>query len=100
MTIAQWLQQLSQAESLWVETAREAELPDFEGTVIEYHSLSESESISSTPSEASFSEDDRWNVPVGVVRKVSNVVKPGVGVGLRAAHELGPDRIAKALEAL
>ncbi|KAJ9605451.1 hypothetical protein H2200_010108 [Cladophialophora chaetospira] len=102
MTISQWMQQLSQAESLWVETARETEIPDFEGTVLEYQSLSESESMSSTPSEASFSEEDRWigNAPVGTVRKLPDAVKPSVGVGLARAHELGPDRIAKALEAL
>ncbi|KIW63097.1 hypothetical protein PV04_09974 [Phialophora macrospora] len=100
MTVGEWMQQLSAAEARWVESARDAVLPDFEGTVHEYQTLSEleSENESVTPSEASFSEDERWgaNAPVGVVRKLPDVVKPQIG----HAHELGPERIAQALQAL
>jgi hypothetical protein len=104
MTVADWMQQLSAAEALWIQSARDAVLPDFESTVLEYQTLGEleseleSESESATPSEASFSEDDRWgaNAPVGVMRKLPDVVKPQIG----HAYELGPERIAQALQAL
>ncbi|KAK5202235.1 hypothetical protein LTR41_012021, partial [Exophiala xenobiotica] len=47
MTIGQWMQQLSAAEPLWVDTARAADLPDFDATVKEYQSPSDSESVRS-----------------------------------------------------
>ncbi|ETI19442.1 hypothetical protein G647_09276 [Cladophialophora carrionii CBS 160.54] len=105
MTVAEWMQQLNAAEELWIQSARDAVLPDFEGTVLEYQSQSEmeSESESATPSEASFSEDDRcWgaNAPVGVVRKLPDAVKPQIGHAHPHPHELGPERIVQALQAL
>ncbi|EXJ53989.1 hypothetical protein A1O7_09326 [Cladophialophora yegresii CBS 114405] len=109
MTVVEWMQQLSAAEALWIQSARDAVLPDFEGTVLEYQTFlgDESESESATPSEASFSSEDErcWgaNAPVGVgvvPRKLApDVVKPQIGHTAHA-HELGPERIVQALQAL
>ncbi|ETI26753.1 hypothetical protein G647_10198, partial [Cladophialophora carrionii CBS 160.54] len=40
ITIGQWMQRLSAAESLWVDTAQAVDLPDFDATIREYQSLS------------------------------------------------------------
>lgn len=37
ITVAQWFDRLHAAEALWVQFARDAALPDFESTVLEYH---------------------------------------------------------------
>ncbi|KIX98509.1 uncharacterized protein Z520_05810 [Fonsecaea multimorphosa CBS 102226] len=98
MTVAEWFDQLQRAEQLWVQEAKDAELPDFESTVTEYQILTDSES-STPPSEVS--EDDSpeggrsWDAPVPVGRRPKADPKGKMG-----GHELGPERIAKALEAL
>ncbi|KAH0841749.1 hypothetical protein AYO21_01018 [Fonsecaea monophora] len=98
MTVSEWFDQLQRAEKLWVQQAKDAELPDFESTVTEYQILTDSES-STPPSEVS--EDDSpeggrsWDAPVPVGRKPLADANTKMG-----GHGIGPERIAKALEAL
>jgi hypothetical protein len=108
-SLANWLQQLCAAEALWISTARNTTLPDFESTVLEYQSLSDSESvISPSPSELSLSSDEDDSLvggggssaPVPVTRKPVDA-KGVVEVGHQsAAHGLGPEQLAKALEVM
>ena len=81
--ISKWMTQLRQAESRWIQFARDSQVPDFEGTVLEYESsVSESGSVTSTPSESSFSEDEVWDVPVAATRKLPEAVQREIAVGV------------------
>lgn len=84
MTVAEWFTQLQAAVTLWCHEARQAELPDFDSTILEY------ESQSSTPS-SEHSESDLDDLmgeqPVRTGRKP--VAPEGFGF-----------EISKALEAL
>jgi len=113
-TVGEWFSQLQEAETFWIESAREAEVPEFEATVAEYLQFSEMESLSggetATPSERSFSDDslEGWNASRGTplptldATKVPDAVKPTViaGDGGEALHELRPDHVQNTLEAL
>jgi len=91
MTVSEWFDELQRTEQLWIQQARAADLPDFESTVIEYQSLTESES-STPPSEVS-DEEGSWptNRPVPTAQRV---------LGHARHYELGPERIARAIEEL
>jgi hypothetical protein len=84
MTVAEWFTQLQAAVTLWCHEARQAELPDFDSTILEY------ESQSSTPS-SEHSESDLDDLmgqqPVRTGRKP--VASEGFGF-----------EVSKALEAL
>ncbi|KIW98677.1 uncharacterized protein Z519_00338 [Cladophialophora bantiana CBS 173.52] len=97
MTVREWFEQLQRAEQLWIQEAKDAELPDFESTVTEYQILTDSES-STPPSEVSEDEGPRgWDARPGpATRKPMADLRTKMGGG----HEIGPERIAKALEAL
>ena len=69
------MQRLSAAESLWVDTARAVELPDFDVTITEYQSLSDSDSASFTSRDSSVSDEGWDGTPhVGVMQRAPIVV--------------------------
>lgn len=77
MTMREWFFQLQAAESFWIQGAQDMELPEFESTVLEYHSQS------STPASDTASEGEGEDVmgdPVSTGRKVVGASGLGLGV--------------------
>lgn len=96
MTMRKWFQQLQRAEAVWIREAQQAAIPDFEATIVEFESWSQSPA--STPGSVVSEDDPEENVAMG-----AKPVPPGhkmLGGGKRKQEVLGLERVAQALEAL